>query len=171
VLVGSGNQDVDVLARVEVELETILHPQNEPADVAGQLLNRHDGRPHGAQRDPAAQDLLVEVDQLDLEVGHGMRLAQQRPALLLLVVGQREGRVAVHVDLSVEQERLARRALPLLAAVHQHQALTEGGVEDRLVLVDLDLDPDGLELDGVGVVHGDRGGGTPTGQRPAPAGR
>jgi hypothetical protein len=86
--------------------------------------------------------------------------AQQRVALLLLVVRQREGRVAVEVDLAVEQERLASRALALLAAVHEHQALPEGGVEDRLVLVDLHLDPDGLQACDVLLTHdGLRGGG------------
>jgi len=38
--------------------------------------------------------------------------------------------------------------------VHEHDALTEGCVEDGLVLVDLDLDADGLETNGVRVPHG-----------------
>ena len=153
VLVGAGDPDVDVLAAVERHL-AVLDAQHEPADVAGERLDRLDARAHGAQRDPAAQDLLVVVDELDLEVRHGMGLAQQGPALVELELRQREGRVAVEVDLAVQQEGLARRALPLLAAVHQHQALAEGAVEDRLVLVDLEVDPDRLEPDRVLLAHG-----------------
>jgi len=37
--------------------------------------------------------------------------------------------------------------------VHQHQPLAEGAVEDRLVLVDLELDADRLQPDVVGVTH------------------
>src|SRR5262249_10232268 len=78
-----------------------------------------------------------------------------------LEVGERERRVAVEVDLAVQQERLAGRALTFLAAVHQHDALPEGGVEDRLVLVDLELDPHGLEARDVLLTHGDRPGARP----------
>ena len=74
-----------------------------------------------ADRRAGVQDLLVVVDELDLEVRIGVRPAQQRPPLGLLEVGQRERRVAVEVDVAVEQERLARRALTLLAAVHEHE--------------------------------------------------
>jgi hypothetical protein len=38
--------------------------------------------------------------------------------------------------------------------VHEHDALPEGRVQDRLFFVDLDLDADGLETDGVRVPHG-----------------
>jgi hypothetical protein len=72
--------------------------------------------------------------------------AEQRVALLLLVVGQRERRVLVELDVvAVEDEGFTRRALPLLAAVHEHDALLECAAEDRLVLVDLYLDADRLE--------------------------
>src|SRR3954452_16591917 len=101
-----------------------------------------------------AERALVVVDELDLEVGVGVGAAQQRPALGLLEVRQREGRVAVEADVAVEQEGLARRALALLAAVHEHDALAEGGVEDGLVLVGLHLDADRLEADCVGLPHG-----------------
>ena len=57
-----------------------------------------------------------------------MRPAEQREALLLLVVGQREGRVLVELDVvAVEHEGLARRALALLAAVHEHDPLLGRG--------------------------------------------
>ncbi len=83
-----------------------------------------------------------------------MRPAQQREALLLLVVGQGEGGVPVQLDVvAVEHERLAGGALPLLAAVHEHDALLGGGTQDRLVLVDLDLDADRLEPHDVLLTH------------------
>src|SRR5262249_57654821 len=79
---------------------------------------------------------------------------QQRVTLLLLKVGQRERGVLVEFDvLAVEQERLAGGALPFLAAVHQHDALLEGGAQDRLLLADLDLDADGLEAHHVLIAH------------------
>ena len=74
-----------------------------------------------------------------------MGAAEEDVSLLQLVIGQGKGRVALHVDVAVEEEGLARGALPLLAAVHQHHALPEGGVEDGFVLVGLDLDPDRFE--------------------------
>ena len=98
-------------------------------------------------------DLLVVVDELDLEVRVGVGAAEQRPPLGLLEIGQRERGVAVEIDLAVQDERLARRALTLLAAVHEHDALPEGRVEDRLFLVDLDLDADGFETNGMRLAH------------------
>jgi hypothetical protein len=47
--------------------------------------------------------------------------------------------------LAVEDERLARGALAFLAAVHEHDPLLGRGPQDRLVLVDVDLDADGFE--------------------------
>ena len=48
--------------------------------------------------------------------------------------------------------------------MHEHDALTEGAVEDRLVLVDLDLDADRLEPMRVLLTHvGSRATGTGTG--------
>ena len=127
----------------------------EAPDVVGERLDGLDlARSPSTIGDAAAQDLLVVVDELDLDVGQRVRPAQQRVALRLLEVGQRERRVAIEVDLAVEQERLAGRALPLLAAVHEHDPLPEGGVEDRLVLVDLELDADRLEPRDVLLAHG-----------------
>ena len=79
-----------------------------------------------------------------------MGSAQQRPPFGFLEVGKRECGVAVKIHLAVEQERLARRALTLFASVHEHEPLLEGCVQDRLVLVDLDLETDWLEANGVG---------------------
>jgi hypothetical protein len=37
--------------------------------------------------------------------------------------------------------------------VHEHQPLAEGTAQDGLVLIDLELDTDGLKADGVGITH------------------
>jgi hypothetical protein len=42
--------------------------------------------------------------------------------------------------------------------VHEHDALLEGGAQDRLLLADLDLDADGLEAHNVLVAHDSLGG-------------
>src|SRR5262249_37832373 len=98
---------------------------------------------------------VVEVEELDRHILVGVRPAEERVALLLLVVGQRERRVLLELDvLAVEHEGLAGRALPLLAAVHEHDALLERGAQDRLVLVDLDLDADRFEPHYMLVGHG-----------------
>jgi hypothetical protein len=79
-----------------------------------------------------------------------VRPAEEGHALVPLVVGQRERGVAVVLDvLALQHERLAGGALPLLAAVHELHTVLGGGPEDGLVLVDLDLDADRLEPDGV----------------------
>ena len=105
-------------------------------------------------RQPGLDHLLVVVEQLDREVLVGVGPAQQGEALLLFVIGQREGRVPVVFDVvAVEDERLAGRALPFLAAVHEHDALLGGGAQDRLVLGDVDLDPDRFEPDAVLLCH------------------
>ena len=109
-------------------------------DLGHRLLDRQPGPDH----------VLVEVQQLDRHVLVNVRPAEQREALLTLEVGQRERRVTVELHLiAVEQERLAGGALPLLAAVHEHDALLGRAAQDRLVLVDLDLDADRLEPDDV----------------------
>ena len=108
------------------------------------------------QRQPAPDDLLVVVEELDHQVLVGVRPAEQGLALLLLEVRQGERRVAVELDvLALEDEGLAGGALAFLAAVHELDALLGGGAQDRLVLVDLDLDADRLEPDDVLVTHED----------------
>src|ERR1700710_525890 len=82
-----------------------------------------------------------------------MGAAAQGTDLLLLEIGQREGGGTGEVDLAVEHDRIAGGAFPLLAAVHQLQALAEGPPEDGLVLVDLELDSDRLEPDRVLLTH------------------
>ena len=122
-------------------------------DVVGQRLERLDAHLLGLQRDAVAEHLLVVVDQLNLEVGLRMGAAQQRPPLLLLHVVEREVRVLVEIYLTVEQERFAGCALTLLAAVHQHQPLAEGAVQNGLVLVDFELDADRFQPDVEGLSH------------------
>src|SRR4030095_7977876 len=55
---------------------------------------------------------------------------------------------------TLEEERLAGGALALLAAVHEHDPLLGGRAQDRLLLVDLDLDAHRLETHDVLVTHG-----------------
>jgi len=98
--------------------------------------------------------LLVVVEQLDGHVFVGVRPAQQRVAFLELVVGQCERGVLVELDVvALEDERLAGGALPLLAAVHEHDALLGRGAQDVLILRYLDLDADRLEADDVLFCH------------------
>src|SRR5262249_39226498 len=68
--------------------------------------------------------------------------------------GQRERGVLVEFHVvALEQERLARGALPLLAPVHEHDPLLSRGAQDGLLLADLDLDADWLQPDDVLVAH------------------
>ena len=141
----AGDGDVHVLPRVERQLRRVLQGQNETAQVAGQRLDRLHAGLDDLDRHARAEHLLVVVDELHGQVAVGMRAAEEDISLLQLVIGQGKGRVALHVDVAVEEEGLARGALPLLAAVHQHHALPECGIEDGFVLVGLDLDPDRFE--------------------------
>src|SRR3954452_6584950 len=149
----AGDADVDVLARPERQRLVVLDAHAQGPDVMRERLDLRDPGHHRPQRRAAVDRLRVEVDQLDLEVGVGVGAAQQRPALGLLEVRQRERRVAIEVDVAVEQEGLARRALALLAPVHEHQPLPERGIEEGLVLVGLHLDADRLEPNGVLLAH------------------
>src|SRR6266567_2137491 len=87
----------------------------------------------------------LEVQQLDYEVRLRHRAAQQRVALALLALRQGKGRVTLQRDLALEQVALARRALPLTAAVDEAVSLAEGGVENGLVLRAFDLLADRFE--------------------------
>ena len=91
------------------------------------------------------EHLLVEVEEFDLEVAVGVRAAEQGVALLSLVLGERECRVPLEVDLPLDEKGLACRALAFLASVHEHDALPEGSLQDGLVLGHLDLEPDRLK--------------------------
>jgi hypothetical protein len=62
----------DVLTRLVVHLRGIEH---QPVDVVRERLERFDTELLGLLRNAAAQDLLVVVDQLDLEVGLGVGAA------------------------------------------------------------------------------------------------
>src|SRR5437764_8952134 len=93
------------------------------------------------------------MEQFDNKIGKRVGPAQKGVALLLLVVGQRERRVALEIYLALDQKRLARRALPLLAPVREHDPLPKRALEDRLVLGDLDLDVDWFEADSVPLAH------------------
>ena len=153
VLIGARDRDVAVLARFEFELAA-GHGQSERDDVVGQRFQVTHGGDHLLQRDRVAQDLLVVVDQFDLGVAVHVGLAQQDVTLFALVVGQGERRVAIHLHVALDQEGLAGRALTFAAAVHQGDALPEGGVQDGLVFVDLHLQVDRFEFDAVGLPHG-----------------
>jgi hypothetical protein len=61
--------------------------------------------------------------------------------------------VALHLNVSVENERLARRATSFATAVHQVDSLSEGRVENVFVLSDFHLDVDRVERDSVCVGH------------------
>ena len=153
-LLGAGHGDVDVLAGEELDLGGLHEPQHEVPHVVRDGLDRDDLGDRLLDRQPGPDHLLVVVEQLDRHVLVDVRPAQQREALLLLVVGQRERRVLVELDVvAVEDERLAGRALAFLAAVHEHDSLLGRGAQDRLVLVDLDLDADRLESHDVLVGH------------------
>ncbi len=91
--------------------------------------------------------LGVVVQQLDDQIllGHGS--AHERVAALALGVREGEVGVALERHVALLEEALARRALPLAAAVDEVVALAEGGVEDRLVGRAVDLLADRLEAD------------------------
>ena len=150
----SGDGDVHVLAGEELDLVRLDQPQDQVPHVVGDRVLGHHLRHALLDRQAGADHLLVVVQQLDRDVLVGVRPAQQRVALLELVVGQRERRVPVVLDvLALEDERLAGGALAFLAAVHEHDSLLGGGAQDVLVLVDLDLDADRLEAHDMLVGH------------------
>ena len=150
-----GHHEVHVLAGEELDLLGLDELDDQVAQVVGHRLVRDDLDGALPQRQPAADDLLVVVEELDHQVLVGVRPAEQGLPLVPLEVGQRERRVAVELDvLTLEDEGLAGGALALLAAVHELDALLGGGAQDGLVLVDLDLDADRLEPDDVLVTHG-----------------
>ena len=135
---------IHVLTGGEVELP--IDVQDQPVDVGGQRFAGRDGRLAVADR--VLEPVVVEdVEQLDRQVAVRHRPAQQRVARLLLRIGQREGRVALQRYLPLEHEALARRALPLPAAVDEREALTESCVENGLVIAAFDLLVDWLEKD------------------------
>src|SRR5580658_388545 len=153
-LIRAGHGDVHVLAREELEISLGNQPQHQVPHVVRDRLVGHDLGLGVLDRQSGPDHLLVVVQQLDRDVFVDVRPAQQREAFFLLEVGQRERRVLVQLHVvAVEQERLAGRALPLLAAVHEHEALVEGGPQDRLLLIDLDLDANWLEPDDVLIAH------------------
>ena len=151
---GARDHQIGVLTGPELVAVRFDQFQFERHDVPGEVGEFGDPGPELLQRNRVAQLLLVEVDKFDLAVAVGVRLAQQHKSFLALVIGQGEGGVAVHLDVTVEQKRLARRALALPAAVHQRNTLTERRIQDGFVLVDLDLEIHRLEPDVVGLTHG-----------------
>jgi hypothetical protein len=152
--VGFRNRDVHVLAREELDLGRLDQPQHQVPHVVSDRVPGHHLRDGLLDRQAGADHLLVVVEQLDREVFVGVRPAQQRVAFLELKVGQRERGVLVELDLvAVEDERLAGGALPLLAAVHEHDPLLGRGPQNVLILRYLDLDADRLEADDVLFCH------------------
>ena len=154
---GAGEVQVDVLPRHEGQFRRLDQFEHQPAQVVRHGLDDLDLGGGLLDRDASPQHVLVEVDQLYRQVVVRVRPAQQHVPFVLLEIGQREGRVPVQFDvdafLALQQERLAGRALAFLAAVHQHQSLAEGGVQDRLVLVGFDLDADRFKPHAVFVAH------------------
>ena len=153
VLLGSGDVDVGVLSRLELEIGRVHRLEPQRHDVAGHQLDRDHLGAHILHRHPAEQFVLVEVEQLDRAVAERMRPAQQHVALIDFGVVARERRVVVHLHFAVEHVGLARRAPAFPATVHQMDALPERGVEDVLVLGHLHLDVHGLEVDAVDFGH------------------
>ncbi|MCO5555079.1 hypothetical protein L7F22_008619 [Adiantum nelumboides] len=153
-LLGPGADEVHVLPGEELDLRRLDQLDGQVPHVVGDGLDRHDLDHALGEGQAGPDDLLVVVEQLDRQVLVGVRPAEEGRTLLLLVVGQGERRVGVVLDvLALEHEGLAGRALALLAAVHELDALLGRGAKDVLVLVDLDLDADGLEPNDVFVAH------------------
>ena len=152
-LLGARDGDAHVLAGVETQSGVIGHPQPHQRNVMRQAGNRFDFGLRGDHGKPRADHVLVVVDQFDFEIAVGMPATQQDITFIALVVGQRERRVPVHLDVALQHEGLARRALPFLAPVHQHDALPERRVENRLVLVGLDVDAHRFETNLMGLAH------------------
>ena len=137
----------------EVHLRRIDQLEHQALYVVRQRLDLLDLRVDQLQGDARVQHLLAEAEELDLQIAVGVSLAQQDEPFLLLELVEREGGEAVHLQVAVEEEGLARRALPLLAPVHQHHTVPERRVEHRLVLVYLDLDVNRLETNLVLFAH------------------
>ena len=143
----AGDPDVDVLAGQEVEVARLGHLQFEPPDVVRERLDRGDGRAPVADLVLQLVVVRVEVQQLDDQVLLRHRAAQQRVAVRLLGLREGERRVRLQHHLAFQQICLAGRALALAAAVHEVVPVPEGRVEDRLLLVAVDLLADRLEDD------------------------
>ncbi len=149
-----GTRDVHVLAGEELDLARFDEAEHQVAHVVRHRVLGHHLGGGLLDRQAGADHVLVVVEQLDRDVLVRVRPAQQGVAFLLLVVGQRERGIAVELDVfAVEYERLARGALAFLAAVHEHDSLLGRGPQDRLVLVDVNLDADGLEVHLVLLCH------------------
>ena len=95
-------------------------------------------------RDRVGEKLLVVVQELDLEIAEGERAAEKDVFLIALHVTEREGRVFLEVDFTVNQDRFAAGALAFLAAMGHRDALAERCVENCFVFFDLDIDADRL---------------------------
>ena len=135
-------QDAD---RTRVEAD--VHPE----DGRGEPLEAG----HGALVVPDGQvprvRLLVHL-RLDHHVALGAGAAREGHPLLALEVHEREGGDGAVVHLAPGDAHLARPAEPVAAGVRQVHAAPQGGVEERLPLLDLDRLPQGL--DGELVAHG-----------------
>ena len=141
-----GTIDVDIheLAGREGEARRV---KDDAADVVRERLDRGHGRHAVPDRVLEPVVVGVVVEELDHQILLGHRPAHERVAARLLRIGQREVRVGLQRHLALDQEALARRALPLAAAVGQVVALAKGRVEDALVRGAVDLLADRLETD------------------------
>src|SRR5690606_22817013 len=92
-------------------------------------------------------DVLRRADRarLDRDVGERLRLAEKRLAPQPLLVRERLFLVDAVVELAGNERPLAAAARAILAAVGQDEALPERRGEDRLAILDVELQPAGLQ--------------------------
>ena len=152
-LLGARDVKLGVLPWEEVHLRRVYQLEHQALHVVGERLDLLDLSVHQLQRNARLQHALVVAEELDLQVAIGVGAAQKDVPLLLLELVEGEGGPAVHLQISVQKEGLARRALPFLAPVHQHHAVLERRLEYSLVFVYLDLDVDRLEANFVFLTH------------------
>ncbi|MPM30199.1 hypothetical protein SDC9_76747 [bioreactor metagenome] len=147
--VGAGDDDLHVLAGVEADLAVQLDPQ--PLDLVGDVGELDDRAGEVLHREDL--QLLLDVDVgLDRHVALRAGAAGEGLALLALEVHQREARGGAVVDLAVEDLHLAGRTGAVGAGVRQPHTGPQAGLEDGLVVGDLDLAAE--RFNGDGVAHG-----------------
>lgn len=146
-LVGARDVQVGVLTGLEVELAGLDRLEPKRHDVAGHGFDAQHLGADVLNRDPTEEFVLVEVEQLDGAVTERTRAAQQHEPVVDLRVVAGEGGVVLHLNLAVENVGLAGRTAAFAAPVHEVDALTEGGVQNVLVLADVHLEVHRVEGD------------------------
>jgi hypothetical protein len=117
----------------------LLQRDLEVPDIVRQCGDTGDRAREVPDRDRFRQHLFVIVEEFDFEIRVGQRPAQQDVILAALHVVESECRVFLQLHIAAGQDAFARRALSLLATMRQRDAVTEGGVEDGFVLLDLEF--------------------------------